>query len=189
MKDTGIIKKGYLQGLIVSALIIFMAGIALSSVFLYLDLYRPFNTHYGEVLSIVTEIRETLAVRTLKINSISSVLILTGLLALVVFYTHRIAGPLYRIKVSAKAISKGMLGTKTKFRTRDAIHPFAESLNEMAVSYSDRINTLRSELLQLKKSASELRALVEEGKAAETELKKLQEQDERINSLLSGIKL
>lgn len=187
LKEERIIQKNYLPSLILSALGIFVIGIAVSAIFLYLDIYKPLDTHYGAILSIISEIKDTLIMRTLKISGIFSFLVLIGLLVLVIFYTHRIAGPLQRIKVSAKAISEGRLGTKIKFRRKDVIHPFAECMNEMTDTYRERVKTLTSEIRELKHTVTELKAKTESGKDTETELKKVLDKENQIERLLNNI--
>ena len=189
MKQERIIGKSYLPGLIFAALGIFVFSIAVSALLLYLDIYRPLDTHYSAVLSIITDVRETLIIKTLKISGISSLLIILGLMALVIFYTHRITGPLHRIKVCAKSIGEGRLGTKVKFRQRDVIHPFAESLNEMTDSYSEKVRALTLEISQLKSAVTELKSLTEDGKDTEAGLKKALDKDSQIKGLLDSIKI
>lgn len=189
MKQERIIGKSYLPGLIFAALGIFVFSIAVSALLLYLDIYQPLDTHYSAVLSIITDIRETLLIKTLKISGISSLLIILGLMALVIFYTHRIAGPLYRIKVCAKSIGEGRLGTKVKFRQRDVIHPFAESLNEMTDRYSEKVRSLTLEINELKSAVTELKSLTEDGKDTEDALKKASDKDNQIKGLLDSMKI
>jgi methyl-accepting chemotaxis protein len=183
------IGKSYLPGLIFAALGIFVFSIAISALLLYLDIYQPLDTHYSAVLSIITDVRETLIIKTLKISGISSLLIILGLMALVIYYTHRIAGPLYRIKVCAKSIGEGRLGTKVKFRTRDVIHPFAESLNDMTDRYSEKVRSITLEINELKSAVIELKSVAEDGNNTEAALKKALDKDSQIKGLLDSIKI
>ncbi len=189
MKHERIIGKSYLPGLILAALGIFVLSIAISALLLYLDIYQPLDTHYSAILSIISDVRETLIIKTLKISGISSLLIILGLMALVIFYTHRIAGPLYRIKVCAKSIGEGRLGTKVKFRQRDVIHPFAASLNEMTYSYSEKVRALTLEINELKSAVTELKSLTENGNDTDAALKKALDKDSQIKGLLDSIKI
>lgn len=189
MKPERIIGKSYLPGLVLSALGIFVFGVAVSGIFLYFEVCKPLDTHYGALLCIITDIQETLVLKTLKISGISSLLIILGLMALVIFYTHRIAGPLYRIKVCAKSIGEGRLGTKVKFRQRDVVHPFAESLNQMTDRYSEKVRALTLEINELKSAVTELKSLTEDGKDTEAASKKALDIDNRIKGQLDSIKI
>ena len=184
-----IITKGYLARLILSALCIFVIGTALSAVFIYLDINRPLDLHYSAVLATVTEIKETLIIRTLKINAIFYSMISAGLVLLGIIYTHRIAGPLYRIKMYAKSVSEGRLDINLKFRKKDAVHLFAEALNLMTQGYHDRLKTLDSEIRQLKAAAKELQTLIENDKDTAAVQQRITELNAKINTLLGTIKL
>ena len=188
-KPSGVIKKGYLTRFLLPVICVFLFGTAISSIYLYLDLYRPLTTHYSAILSILTEIKESLIINTIKINAFFYLMVFLGIVILGIIYTHRIAGPLHRIKLYAKYISEGRLDTSIKFRRKDAIHKFAESLNEMINSYSNRITAIDSDIQQLKEAITELKSLTEKGENKEVALKKAIDMDSRIKNLLNTIKL
>ena len=189
MKPANVIKKGYLTRLLLLILGVFIIGTALSTIYLYLDIYRPLNTHYSAILSIVTEIKETLIIKTLKINAFFYLLISAGIVILGILYTHRIAGPLHRIKLYAKMVGEGRFDTDMKFRRKDAIHSFGKSFNNMTKSFRERTTNLNSEIQQLKDAVTELKSLTEEGKDTEFALKKVIDTDNRVKKLLSTIRL
>jgi nitrogen fixation/metabolism regulation signal transduction histidine kinase len=191
LKPTEVIRKGYLTRLLLLILCVFFIGTAVSSIYLYLDIYRPLNTHYSAILSIITEIKETLIIRTLKINAFFYLLISAGIVILGILYTHRIAGPLHRIKLYAKMVGKGRLDLDTdiKFRHKDAIHSLGKSFNDMTKSYSNKVTMLISEIQQFKDAITELKSLTEKGEDTEIAMKRVLEQDSRIKKLLNTIGL
>lgn len=189
MKPTEIIRKGYLTNFISLLICIFLFFTAVSSIYLYFDIYRPLGTHYSAVLSIVTELKETLILRSIKINAIFFLFIMAGISILGILYTHMIAGPLYRIKLFSKEVSEGRLDTRVNFRRKDAIHSFADSLNKMTESCNDRVITLNSELQTLKSSVAELKSRIDAGEDTDIALKRVLEQDSKIEGLLSTVRL
>lgn len=72
-----------------------------------------------------------------------------------VFFSHRIAGPLYRFRNVFKAISQGNLMVETKIRTHDYLQQEAEGLETM-------VGELRSKFTTLKKDCHVLSDLVGE---------------------------
>lgn len=189
MKTTEIIKKGYLRNLLLLLLSIFFLGITLSALILYLDIYKPLNTHYSAILSILTGLKETLFTKTIQINAIFYLLIAAGILVIGVLYSHRIAGPLYRIKLYAKSISEGKLHGEIKFRREDAIHSFADALNGMTKSYEQRLTLLDSRIQDLENVLKKIKTLQESSRDAEAEVKKILEIDQGIRSIIGNIKL
>ncbi|HEC79132.1 MAG TPA: HAMP domain-containing protein [candidate division WOR-3 bacterium] len=58
-------------------------------------------------------------------------IILFILCGVVIFISHKIAGPLYRLKMYMKKVGEGDFSVKLKFRNYDAIHDIADTFNEM----------------------------------------------------------
>lgn len=76
-----------------------------------------------------------------------------------VFFSHRIAGPLYRFRNVFKAIGQGDLMVQTKIRDHDYLQQEAEGLEHMIVE-------LRSKLAEIKTDCQALDDLVGELKQA-----------------------
>jgi len=186
-KPSKVITNNYLRNFLVLLLLVILVGTAISAAALYFNIHRPLNTHYSAIITIITDIKESLIIRTLKINLVFIFLIAAGVGLLSLLYTHRIAGPLFRIKTSAKAIAEGRLDTVIKLRQKDAISSFADTINEMTGSYSNRVSGLTNELQDLKATLAEYQSLINEGKENETTLKKINDIDKRIKELLNDI--
>ena len=72
---------------------------------------------------------------------IGGIILLFG--ALSIFITHKIAGPLYRLKKSLSMIVKGNLDVKVKLRKGDDLKDLAEHFNMLAEELSTFVNTVR----------------------------------------------
>ncbi len=138
---------------------------------------------------IMSELHDTIMIKTLTISAISSVVTAIALFSLGIFYTHKIAGPLYRIKMAAKSIIKGDLGTKIILRRKDVIQPFAESLNTMTENYSNKIRILNVKADKFHNTITELKSLTKNGKETDTAIRKVSDMENQINSLINDIKL
>jgi HAMP domain-containing protein len=60
------------------------------------------------------------------------------LAALVIFISHRIAGPLYRLKMFMEKVENGDYSVELKFRKSDAIHDVAYSFNRMVAGIKEK---------------------------------------------------
>jgi methyl-accepting chemotaxis protein len=190
MNSDKIVKKGYIARLVLLAVSIFMAGSAVSSGLFFLTTHTPLsNTHYSAALSIISEFRNSLIIKSLQINLFFFFLIAIGIIILGVLYSHRIAGPLYRIKQYAGSISKGDLGSEIKFREKDVIHPFAESINKMTESCGERVRELASEAVQLKKEVEHMKSLSERGEETAEAMENIKAHDERIKEIFETLRL
>lgn len=73
------------------------------------------------------------------------VAIFTGLLALLVIrYTHRVWGPIYRFQKTVEELRQGNLALKIVLREGDSCERLATELNGMIGDYSQRLATLRA---------------------------------------------
>jgi len=57
---------------------------------------------------------------------------------IVIFISHRIAGPLYRLKMYMEKVENGDYSVRLKFRKNDSIHDVAESFNRMVDGIKDK---------------------------------------------------
>lgn len=189
MKPDEVINRGFTGRLILLILGVFIVFTVFSATYIYLDMYRPLNTHYSAIVSIISGISDTLTAKTLRINAISFLLIFSGIMVLGVLYTHRIVGPLQRVKMFAKMVTAGKMNAKMTFRKKDAIQPFKDSFNTMTKKHTERLARIDSEVRELKASITTLKLSVAEGSDTGTEMKKILRSEEEIRKLLSDINL
>jgi len=93
---------------------------------------------------------------------------------MILFTSHKIAGPIYRLETDAREVANGNLKIKFKLRQGDQIKALAESLNVM-------VEKLRSDMGELKKSSLKL-----ENETGKDKVKKVAAD---INKILSGYKV
>lgn len=98
-----------------------------------------FTTHYALLSSIVSFIeregRSPTGAELMIIPVRSLVYVVPVVFILmttaVVFISHRIAGPLQRLKVYMRRVGQGDFNVKLRFRTYDEIHDVADAFNHM----------------------------------------------------------
>lgn len=156
---------------------IFVLLVIMSSAISGILLYRRTNTelgyNYGEAHSKIKNTGEILLPNVIMGNIIALIVIGGATIALTIFISHKIAGPLHRFEKNAEQIAKGDLTLITKLRQSDQIQGLADSFSKMT-------RELREKLLGIRKKSEELPGLIDE-------IKKLS-QNERISSAeLTGI--
>ena len=62
------------------------------------------------------------------------------LAAIVVFMSHQIAGPLYRLKQYMEKVENGDLSVELKFRKYDAVHDIADSFKRMVRGIREKLH-------------------------------------------------
>jgi len=80
LKPSEIIGKHYLRNFLILVLFVLIAGAGASALVIHLNVHQPLNTHYSAILSIVSDIRDTLIERSVKISAVVSIFMIIGLL-------------------------------------------------------------------------------------------------------------
>ena len=86
-----------------------------------------------------------------------------AMVALHLFYSHRIAGPIHRLGMEAEKISQGYLCGDIKFRSKDNLTDMADSMCRVASHYRDRINAIRENLAVIEARSQTVTSLIQQG--------------------------
>jgi len=73
-----------------------------------------------------------------------------SVIVLTLFTSHKIAGPLYRIKKEIELLKEGNLSPNFKIRKTDQLRELANSLSDLADVLREKHKSLKDKLLQLK---------------------------------------
>ena len=188
VKPSEIIKGDYVKRIVFLILLVLILSTGVSFV-LYLNIHQSLDTHYSAILIIMTDLKAELITQSLTISALCSFITIVGILCLGIFYTHRVVGPLYKIKIDARSIGNGHLNTKITLRRKDVLHPFAESLNTMTDSYRKGVKDLSLQVNNLKNTIVELDSPSVEAKERDGKIKKIMDIDRHIQSLIGKRRL
>jgi methyl-accepting chemotaxis protein len=96
-----------------------------------------------------------------------------------IYFMHRIAGPLYRLKSVFGAVEGGQLSVRAKIRSHDYLHSETDSLNGMLSLIEERIRKLNDHSAAMNAAYDELRTSLQQGKGSEV-VKSLQVLEDQI---------
>jgi methyl-accepting chemotaxis protein len=120
-----------------------LGGVAVV-LFLYFSLARSLGGSYVEAIYTIYELK--IRILPLIFASFYSILILglvTAAIAVIsVLFSHRIAGPMYRMEKNLDAIASGDLTVNTRFRGRDQLSTLADELNALVRSLNHTSRTV-----------------------------------------------
>jgi HAMP domain-containing protein len=80
------------------------------------------------------------------------VAVLLGIVAVLIFglfYSHRIAGPMFALKRVLQRVQNGDLGTEMHIRVKDEFHDVEAAFNQMVSGLNQKMNSLRQAILAL----------------------------------------
>lgn len=113
---------------------------------------------------------------------ISPLIFVLGLL-----FSHRIAGPVYRIEKSIYEISKGNLAMKIKLRKGDELWDLADLINTMTENLSNTISLNKDTISKIQKDLGEIKAAISNQPCNSTAVQaSINELEEKIKTLRSS---
>lgn len=119
---------------------------------------------YHNALAAVQAIRKVLFWKIATVYAVIGIPCVPALAVLHLIYSHRIAGPVYRISLEAARIAQGDLSGKIKFRPKDNLADMADMLNNVASQYRGRISAVRDCLAAIDVQSKTLSNLMQQGK-------------------------
>jgi len=109
-----------------------------------------------------------------------------------VLYSHRIAGPLFRVERNMELIGGGDLTVNTRFRKTDQLFVLADELNSMVRSLNHTVRSATEALDRMKRYEDRLAALLDDKTTTEADLMEaaytLKQSIEELRTICSAIK-
>src|SRR5574337_824032 len=157
-------QSNYRLLLYVNSLVIVLLGAAFAGWGVFWSFPTSLGEGYHSVQAAVREIEKALFWKVAALYAVISFLILLAMVVLHLLYSHRIAGPAYRLGREAAKIAQGDLTGNIKFRQKDALTDIADSLGEMASQYRVRLNAVKDYLALVETQSKTLYDLIQQGR-------------------------
>ena len=148
-RKTYFIKKQFQTSFIVKFCILVVIGAVLSGSMVYVMSKSTVTTSFENSRLRIKSTADYILPAVLLSSLMVVVIIGIATVAVTLFTSHRIAGPLYHIEKNVKEIISGNLTVKFPLRKADEIKPLAASLEEMVNSLRENIKSLKDALSQL----------------------------------------
>jgi methyl-accepting chemotaxis protein len=118
---------------------------------------------YEAIHASMQGIRKVLFWRVALLYTVVGLPCVPAMVALHLFYSHRIAGPIFRLGKEADKIAQGDLCGNIKFRHKDNLADMADSLCRVASQYRGRIDVVRDCLTAIDAQSKTIAGLVQQG--------------------------
>ena len=179
------IPGAYRRDVVFRPVLIFIAGLILTTVVLYVAVSQPIGPNYGEGFRMLAQLQQDIFSKSAIIYAITVFIIVCGIIFLTLIYSHRVAGPVYRLTLFARTLCSGDFRANVHIREKDVIHPLADEMNNMVEQYRQTLNNLQDEIQSLDQFA----VLVAEGKDEDKVWADIEEGAGKIISELERYKL
>ncbi len=172
MKNSTLVEKSFkLRFALLLCILIITGAIVLTS-FLYFATSESLGSTYGEAIYVINDLK--IKIFPLIFSSFYSILILAvitlSIAIISIFFSHKIAGPIYRLEKNLELIGSGDLTVNTKFRADDQLEAIEEDINEMVRSLNYRVRGFADALDEIKRCQERLTRVLEDGSSDENDL-------------------
>ena len=149
------IKKGYQTRFILKFCLLVLVGAVISSVLLYWLAQGSLTSTYENSRLAVRSTSTAILPAVIWTNLITLGLVAVATVFVVLYVSHKIAGPLFRFEKELSEIAEGDLTKVIHLRRRDEVTEMADSLNRMTASLRERLKELQGELDEAARIAEE----------------------------------
>lgn len=160
---TGFLELGFKLRFMLIFCLITLTAVSVASFLFYFLTYRELSSHYGEAFFTLQSVKK--AVFPLLFASIQSVALLIlvsiGIAVLSLFFSHKIAGPLYRFEKSLETIGSGDLTHVVRLRSGDQIQELVKTINDSVHSINYRIKGAHDVLSRFRTIEERFKTLLE----------------------------
>jgi HAMP domain-containing protein len=186
------VKRSFSTALAVKVIVIVLAVQIIESSFLYLIVERSFLGYsYGEALFSLDILKNRLLRDSISMYALLALIASAGVVFIGIVYSHRVAGPLYRLRRIAEEVSGGNLAIEVRLRKNDIVKPLADSVNDMLESYRQRrikilvsVERMQAEVRQLESALKD-----NDGRKIAASVSALISESSEVESVFKGLKL
>lgn len=140
-----------------------LAGGAALVGLMYLSFSRTLGDDYATAIYTIYDLK--IKILPLVFASFYSIVILglvtASIAAISLFFSHRIAGPIFRMERNLEEIASGDLTVNTRFRGNDQLRVLGEEMNAMARSLNHAARSGADSLETLRKAEDALKSLLD----------------------------
>ncbi len=151
------IKKSFQTNFILKVIAIILAGSLISSLLLYFLVNQELQAQYYSAHFKIRQTGQILLPSLLGTNFIVILVTSAITVSVVLYISHKIAGPLYRFEMVAREISKGNLNVSARLRQLDQLKDFSTALDEMIQSLRGSIGEISGQVEKLEVELASLR--------------------------------
>jgi methyl-accepting chemotaxis protein len=184
-------RRSYRSLLIFYTLAIVLVGAAVAAAWVFFVFPTSLGEDYGSVIATVQQMQNILLGKVAVIYVVMSVFMIGALIVLHLFYSHRIAGPAYRLSKEASIIAKGDLTGNICFRQKDNLTDMADTLNQVASRYRGRVTALKDYVTIIEAQVNLMQQLAQKGEqtaALEKNMEEVRSNLKNIGQVLSEVR-
>lgn len=156
-KSEAVVAQSYPYRFALRSAAVFVCGIILTSIAIWFYSYHEPAPSYAENYKMLSRLREEIVSTSVIVYAAMSLITLACTTVISLLYSHKVAGPLYKLGLFLREVTSGDFSRSVKLRNGDVIHPLAQDINAMVSSYRDIISEMEAKAGELNTTVSGLR--------------------------------
>lgn len=152
------IKKDFQFRFIFKFCLLILLGVVISTGLLFLFSQDTLTSSFDQSRLVIKQTSFAILPAAIYTNVITLALITLATIAVTLFVSHKLAGPMFRFEEDIKVIGDGDLTKRVRLRKKDQLTAIVDSLNGMTTSLHEKLLTIHREVEQLTETASEQNA-------------------------------
>jgi len=172
-RKTYFIQKGFQGKLILKFVLLLVFMAVISSVILYFLAGKELETSYYEAHSSIKSTWDLLFPLVLVTNLVSVLVIAVATVYLILYNSHKIAGPLYKLEKVVNEVTEGNLDLRVNLRKNDQVKALGDAVENMLEKFSGKISTLKAVSHNFSEVEKKLSAFSNGSTATEKDIKEV----------------
>lgn len=157
MKRHLYVQKEFQSRVIINFCLLIFSGFFLFCIAYYYSLNVKLDGNYAETLDKVRFLKNAFMGRFFILELAVLALLGAGVVVVTLLMSHRIAGPLWRIEQTAKAVGEGDVTIRIHLREKDEIRGLADQMNKMVETIGARLKDINATVVILEDKLETLR--------------------------------
>lgn len=157
-------RRYYHRKLFLSTFCIVVFGAVIGGLGIFALFPSSLGEGYGKALLTIQGMEQELLSKILWFYGAMALFFIPAIAFLLMFYSHRIAGPAFRLGREAGLIARGNLKADFQLRQKDNLTDIENNLKLVAARYRDSVITIKAQTESLEARSESLSGMVQQGK-------------------------
>jgi len=147
--------------------------------------------NYGAALLTIQKMGQELLVKIVWLYVVMALLFVPAIAFLLMFYSHQIAGPAFRLAREANLIGQGNLKVDFRLRKKDNLADIENNLKQVAYRYRDTVIALKTQTTSMETQLESISGMVQHNRdrtELDSALDELSGKVKNVDALLSEIR-
>lgn len=149
------VKKRFQTTFILKFCALLLGGVIISTALLFLFTRGTLTSSFQRSELVIENTAAAILPTAVYTNLVTLGLIAAATIIVVLFVSHKLAGPLFRFDKEINEIAEGNLTTVVTLRSRDQMTDLADTLNHMTGSLRDKVRSIQKDVAHAIETASQ----------------------------------